>query len=56
MSTSKDDTSDVKQAAENANVEQIEKNLKENKPVNTPEELTKEQATPFIDEEVRTDK
>ncbi|MEK6200627.1 hypothetical protein [Psychrobacter sp. P11G5] len=56
MSTSKNDTSDIKQAAENASVEQIENNLKENKQVNMPEELTKEQATPFIDEEVRTDK
>lgn len=56
MSTSKNDTSDIKQAAENADVEQIENNLKENKQVNMPKELTKEQATPFIDEEVRTDK
>lgn len=56
MSTHKNDTSDVKQAAENANVEQIEKNLNNKQHVDSPEELTEEQTTPFIDEDVRTDK
>lgn len=56
MSTNENDTSDVKQAAENVDVGQIEKNLDNKHRVDTPEELTEEQATPFIDEDVRTDK
>lgn len=56
MSNTNNDTSDIKQAAEHADVQQIEKNLEDTKKVDVPEELTKEQETPFIDETVRTDK
>lgn len=56
MSNSNNDVSDVKQAADQANAQQIEKNLAENKQVDTPEELSEEEKTPFIDQEVRTDK
>ncbi|MBP2280308.1 hypothetical protein H4W00_001121 [Psychrobacter sp. PL19] len=56
MSDTNSDTSDSKQAAEPANAPQIDKNLKDDKKVEAPEELTKEEETPFIDETVRTDK
>ncbi|WP_201585810.1 hypothetical protein [Psychrobacter jeotgali] len=54
------DKSDVREAAEKANVEQIEKNLngnlKDEKATNEPENLTEEQETSFINQQVRTDK
>lgn len=56
MSTNKNDTSDVKQAAEHVDVQQIEKNLEDKQQAHTPEELTEEQTTSFIEEELRTDK
>lgn len=55
MSTTGNDNSDIKQAAEHANAKQIEKNLTEEQDLNTPELLTKEQKTSFIDETARTD-
>lgn len=56
MSNTNNDTSDIKKAAENVDAQQIEKNLQDNKQIDAPESLTKEQQTPFIDEDVRTDK
>ncbi|WP_201528859.1 hypothetical protein [Psychrobacter frigidicola] len=56
MSTPSNDNSDIKQAAEQVDVQQIEKNLEDNKPTDVPEQLTEDQQVPFIDEEVRTDK
>lgn len=61
MSTTNKDTSDVKKAAEHADSQQIKKNLEgkkleDDKKVDAPEELTKQEETPFIDEKVRTDK
>ncbi len=56
MSNTNNDTSDIKQAAENADGQQIEKNLQDRKEVDVPEVLTKEEETPFIDETLRTDK
>jgi hypothetical protein len=60
MSNTNKDTSDISQAAEHADSQQIEKNLKGeksmDKKVDAPEELTKEEETTFIDESVRTDK
>lgn len=61
MSNVNNDTSDIKQAAEHADGQKIEKNLEgkkleDNKKVDAPEELTEQQQTPFIDEKVRTDK
>ncbi len=50
------DSSDVKKAADNVNGEQIEKNLEENKPVDAPEKLSEEEETPFIEDDLRTDK
>ncbi len=56
MSNTNNDTSDIKQAAEHADRQQIEKNLQDRKEVDVPEVLTKEEETPFIDETLRTDK
>ena len=56
MSNTNNDTSDIKKAAEQADSQQIEKNLQENKPVDAPEELSEEEQTSFIDDELRTDK
>lgn len=56
MSTTNNDTSDVKQAAEQVNVQEMEKNLQDDKQVDAPESLTEQEKTSFIDEDVRTDK
>jgi hypothetical protein len=56
MSTTDNDTSDIKKAAEHANADKIENNLADKKQVDIPEDLTEAQKTPFIDEAVRTDK
>ena len=56
MSNVNNDSSDIKKAAEQADSQEIEKNLETDKSVNEPESLTEEEATPFIDEELRTDK
>ena len=56
MSSTNNDTSDIKKAAEQADSQQIEKNLHENKPGDAPEELSKEEQTSFIDDDLRTDK
>ena len=56
MSDTNSDTSDIKDAADNTDVQQIEKNLQHNKKTDEPEALTKAQKTPFIDEDTRTDK
>ena len=56
MSSTNNDTTAIKKAAEQADSQQIEKNLQENKPVDAPEELSKEEQTSFIDNDLRTDK
>ncbi|MGE6441760.1 hypothetical protein ACQKC9_09395 [Psychrobacter sp. NPDC078409] len=56
MSTTNDDNSDIKQAAERVNGQEVEKNLAENKKVDAPESLSEEEQTPFIDDDLRTDK
>ena len=60
MSTTTNDTSDIKQAANDVNVEKIEENLQDSgqdkKVFEEPAVLTEKQKTPFIDEKVRTDK
>lgn len=48
--------SEVTEAVENADVGQIEDNLKQNKSGNSPEQLSAEEKTPFIDTQARTDK
>ena len=55
MSTTTNDISDIKQAADNVNVAKIEENLQDKNPIEEPEALTEEQKTPFIDVETRTD-
>ena len=50
------DVSDIKAAADNANATEIHNNLQQTKSIDTPEALTTEQKTPFIDEKLRTDK
>ena len=56
MSQVNSDTSDIKKAAEQADSQQIEQNLQNGKPVDVPVSLTEEETTPFIDDELRTDK
>ncbi len=56
MSDINNDTSDIKQAAEHADGYNIEKNLEDKTAADTPQALTKEEETPFIDETLRTDK
>ena len=56
MSNANKNTSDIQKAAEQVNSEQIEKNLESGKSVDTPESLTEEEKTPFIDDALRTDK
>lgn len=56
MSNINSDTSDIQQAAEQVDPQQIEKNLNENKKAGTPEVLSEKEDTPFINEELRTDK
>ena len=56
MSQVNSDTADIKKAAEQADSQQIEQNLQNGKPVEVPESLTEEETTPFIDDELRTDK
>ncbi len=61
MSDTQKDTSDIKAAAEQTDSQQIEKNLENNKAedskkVDTPKELTEEEQTSFINDDLRTDK
>ena len=56
MSTTNNDNSDIKQAAEQVNGQEVENNLAENKKTNAPESLNEEEQTPFIDDDLRTDK
>ena len=62
MSQVNSDTSDIQRtsyiqkAAEQADSQQIEQNLQNGKPVDVPASLTEEEETPFIDDELRTDK
>ena len=56
MSHADNDSSDIQKAAEQTNSQQIEKNLKGSKSVDAPESLIAEEKTPFIDDELRTDK
>ena len=57
MSNTNKNISDIQKAAEQVDSEQIEKNLESGKSVvDTPESLTEEEKTPFIDDELRTDK
>lgn len=61
MSDTEKDTSDIKKAAEQVDGQQIKENLQDNtaedaKKVGTPEELSKEEQTSFINDDLRTDK
>ncbi|MGO2277183.1 MULTISPECIES: hypothetical protein [unclassified Psychrobacter] len=56
MSTTNNDNSNIKQAAEQVNGQEVENNLAENKKVDVPESLNEEEQTPFIDDDLRTDK
>ena len=56
MSTTNNDTSDIKTAADHVDAQQLKQNLQDDKEIDAPESLTKAQQTPFIDEDVRTDK
>lgn len=61
MSDSKDDTSDVKKAAERADAQKIQENLADNQAVdneqlNDPAVLSEDEQTSFINDDLRTDK
>ena len=56
MSTANNDTSEIKQAAENANPKEVQDSLNDDTKVGEPENLTEEESTPFIEDEARTDK
>ena len=51
-----DTNSDIKKAAEQVDSQKIQQNLKEDKRVDAPEQLSKEEQTAFIEEDLRTDK
>lgn len=56
MSDTNNDVSDVKKAAEQVDTQQIDKNLNNTSQTNTAENLSEEEQTPFIEEDLRTDK
>lgn len=56
MNNANKDSSDIKKAAEQASGQQISKNLEATKQADVPEQLTKEEQTPFIADDLRTDK
>ena len=56
MSHTNNNSSDIKKAAEQADSQQIEKNLENGKPIYAPESLTEEEQTSFINDDLRTDK
>ncbi|MCG3872879.1 MULTISPECIES: hypothetical protein [unclassified Psychrobacter] len=56
MSNIDNDTSDIKKAAEQADSQQIAQNLQDNKAVDAPEALNKDEQTSFIEDDLRTDK
>ena len=51
-----DTKSDIKKAAEQVDSQKIQQNLKEDKGVDAPEQLSEEEQTAFIEEDLRTDK
>ncbi len=56
MSNTDNDTSDIKKAAEHADSQKIARNLEDNKAVDAPEALNKDEQTFFIEDDLRTDK
>ncbi len=56
MSNTNSDSSDINKAATQVDSQKIANNLEENKEVNTPEPLSEEEQTPFIEDDLRTDK
>lgn len=56
MSDTNNDVSDVKKAAEQVDSQQIDKNLNNINQINTAENLSEEEQTSFIKEDLRTDK
>ncbi len=54
--TDQDVSSKLTEAVKKVDVEQIDKNLHQNKEADAPEHLTDSEKTPFIDDEQRTDK
>lgn len=56
MNQTSNENSEVKQALDNADAQQIEKNLQHDKQKEVPESLSGIEETPFIDNKDRTDK
>lgn len=55
MKNDNPNNSDIKNAADNVDVEQLDKNLHKDKSDNEAEDLKAEEQTPFIDKSLRTD-
>ncbi len=53
---SNENKSDLQKAAEQVDVDQVKENLAQDKPSDTPEKLSEDEKTPFMDNESRTDK
>lgn len=56
MSDTTADTSDIKQAADHVDVQDIKINLQDSQSEQQPQHLEEEETVPFIDENLRTDK
>ena len=56
MSNTNNDSSDIDKAAAQADSQKIAENLEETKEVNKPESLSEEEQTPFIEDDLRTDR
>lgn len=54
--SSQETESEIAETAKNVDANQIKSNLKQDKSVDKPEDLTEQQKTPFIDDKQRTDK
>ncbi len=53
---SNENKSDLQKAAEQVDANQVKENLAQDKPSDTPEKLSEDEKTPFMDNESRTDK
>lgn len=56
MSNTNNDSSDIDKAAAQADSQKIAENLEETKEVNKPASLSEKEQTPFIEDDLRTDK
>ncbi len=55
MSNSNDSRSDLKQAVDNVDIDDLKSNLQQNDAKESPKSLSDNEQTPFIEDESRTD-